>query len=75
MDEERRPVSFDELPLVLRVKDVLPVLGVCSNTVYELIRCGRLRSIRVGRQLRILRKDLEAFLRQEAQTEFPTDLK
>ena len=45
--------SFDELPLVLRVEDLMPLLAIGRNTAYELIRCGAIRSIHVGKQLRI----------------------
>ena len=45
--------SFDELPLTLRVEDLMPILDIGRNTAYELVRCGTIRSIRIGRQLRI----------------------
>ena len=45
--------SFDELPLTLRVEDLMPILDIGRNTAYELIRCGKIRSIRIGKQLRI----------------------
>lgn len=45
--------SYDELPLTLRVEDLMPILGIGRNTAYELVRCGKIRSIRIGRQLRI----------------------
>lgn len=45
--------SFEELPLTLRVEDLMPILGIRRNTAYELVRSGKIRSIRIGRQLRI----------------------
>ena len=45
--------SYDELPLTLRVEDLMPILDIGRNTAYELIRCGTIRSIRIGKQLRI----------------------
>ena len=45
--------SFDDLPLTLRVEDLMPILGIGRNTAYELVRSGKIRSIRIGRQLRI----------------------
>ena len=45
--------SFDDLPLTLRVEDLMPILGVGRNTAYELARSGQIRSIRIGRQIRI----------------------
>ena len=45
--------SYDELPLTLRVEDLMPILDIGRNTAYELVRCGTIRSIRIGKQLRI----------------------
>ena len=47
--------SIDELPLVLRVEDLMSILDIGRNTAYELVHSGRLRSFRVGRHLRIPR--------------------
>ena len=55
--------SLDELPLALRVEDLMPILGIGRNTAYELVRSGQIRSIRVGRQLRIPRDAVAEFLR------------
>lgn len=54
--------SFDDLPLVLRVDDLMPVLDIGRNTAYELVRSGQIRSIRVGRKLRIPKQAVEDFL-------------
>ena len=54
--------SFDELPLTLRVEDLMPILGIGRNTAYELIRCGTIRSIRIGKQLRIPKQALIDYL-------------
>lgn len=56
------PVSVEELPLVLRVDDLSRALGIGRNTAYELVRSGQIRSIRIGRQLRIPRDELQRFL-------------
>jgi len=56
------PVSVEELPLVLRVEDLSRALGIGRNTAYELVRSGQIRSIRIGRQLRIPRDELQRFL-------------
>ena len=54
--------SFDELPLALRVEDLMPVLGIGRNTAYELVRSGQIRSIKVGKQLRIPKEALREYL-------------
>ena len=54
--------SFDELPLTIRVEDLMPILGIGRNTAYELVRSGKIRSIRIGRQMRIPKDALVAYL-------------
>ncbi|MDY3985988.1 helix-turn-helix domain-containing protein [Dysosmobacter sp.] len=56
--------SFDELPLTLRVEDLMPILGIGRNTAYELVRSGKIRSTRIGRQLRIPKDALQDYLAQ-----------
>ena len=46
--------SFDELPLTLRVEDLMPILGIGRSTAYELVRSKQIYSVKIGRQLRIL---------------------
>ena len=54
--------SYDELPLTLRVEDLMPILDIGRNTAYELVRCGTIRSIRIGKQLRIPKDALVEYL-------------
>ena len=54
--------SLDELPLALRVEDLMPVLGIGRNTAYELVRSGQIRSVRVGKQIRIPKDALREYL-------------
>lgn len=56
--------SFDELPLTLRVEDLMPILNIGRNTAYELVRSGKIRSIRIGRQLRIPKDAIQDYLAQ-----------
>ena len=53
-----------DLPMTLRVEELMPILGIGRNTAYELIRSGQIRSIRIGRQIRIPRDALLEFLRK-----------
>ena len=59
---ENKYRSLDELPVTLRVEELMPILGIGRNTAYKLVRSGRLRSIRVGRQVRIPKNALIEFL-------------
>ena len=54
--------SLDDLPLALRVEDLMPILGIGRNTAYELVRSGQIRSIRVGRKIRVPKDAIAAFL-------------
>jgi len=49
----RKYRSYDELPLVLSVPQVAEILEIGRNTAYDLVRCGEIRSIRIGRQIKI----------------------
>ena len=54
--------SFDDLPLTLTVEEAGQILRVGRNTAYELVRCGKLPSVRVGKQIRIPRQALLDYL-------------
>lgn len=54
--------SMDDLPLVLTVSDVSKILGISMNTAYDLIRSGTIKSIRVGRQIRVSKSALLEFI-------------
>ena len=59
---ENKYRSLDDLPLALRVEDLMPILGIGRNTAYELVRSGQIRSIRVGRKIRVSKDAVAAFL-------------
>ncbi len=61
---ENKYHDLHELPVTLRVEDLMPLLGIGRNTAYELIRSGQIRSVRIGRQIRIPREALLEFLRK-----------
>lgn len=53
---------FEQIPLVLHVKELAEYLSVCRNTAYALVRSGQIRSIRVGRCYLIPREALTDFI-------------
>ena len=61
---ENKCRDLSDLPMTLRVEDLMPILGIGRTTAYELIRSGQIRSIRIGRQIRIPRDALLDFLRK-----------
>ena len=50
--------SWNELPLLLTVADVAWLLKIHPNTVYRMIRDGRLSAFKIGRAWRIHRENL-----------------
>lgn len=61
---ENKYRSYAELPLIMRVEDLMPILRIGRNTAYMLVRCGKIRSIRVGRNIRIPRDAIIDYLTQ-----------
>ena len=54
--------SFENLPLVLHVRELAEVLSISQNTAYALVRSGQIRSIRTGRIYRIPKDSLIEYL-------------
>ncbi|WP_298021601.1 helix-turn-helix domain-containing protein [uncultured Dysosmobacter sp.] len=48
------------------MEDLMPILGIGRNTAYKLVRSGQIRSIRIGRQLRIPKDGLIEYLSEHA---------
>ena len=51
--------------LTLTVPKAAQLLGIGKNSAYELVRAGRLRSVKVGRRLVVPRREVEDFLERE----------
>jgi excisionase family DNA binding protein len=51
----------DDSHETLKVREVAAILRCGKNQAYELIRDGRLRSVRIGRAIRVPREALEDF--------------
>jgi excisionase family DNA binding protein len=60
-------LSRAPMPAFLTTDEVLGYLKVTPRTIYRLIRCGELPAVRIGRQWRFRRSDLDEWLdRQRA---------
>lgn len=57
--------SLEALLLTLTVEEAGQILRVGRNTAYELVRCGKLPSVRVGKQIRIPRQALLDYLSRQ----------
>lgn len=53
---------FDDYPDVLTAKEVIEILGLGKNMVYELLNSGKLHGVRIGRNWRITKQALSTFL-------------
>lgn len=51
---------------VLNVKETADLLRVSVQSVYNMIKDGRLKAVKVGREWRFMRKDLESILNPQA---------
>lgn len=60
---DRRPTSYDDLPLTLSVRELMPILSIGRNTAYELVHSGQIRSVRIGRKIRIPKAEVLRFLK------------
>jgi excisionase family DNA binding protein len=48
--------------LALRVNEAAAVSGLSRSTLYELLKAGKLRAVKIGGRRLILREDLQALL-------------
>lgn len=49
---------------LLKLPQVCELLGVCERTVRELVRCGKLASVRIGRAVRFSPADVASYIDQ-----------
>ena len=55
-------VMLEKYPDVLTPDDVIEILNIGRNTVYEMLNNGTIKSIRIGRKHRIPKKILIEYL-------------
>ncbi len=58
--------SIEDIPILLSIEELQDILGIGRTKAYELLRSGQIRSIHIGRQLRISKPDLLEFLEDQA---------
>ena len=54
--------SYDELPLLLNVKQLANLLGVSDSSVYELIQEDGFPSLRIGKRIVIPKEELRVWI-------------
>lgn len=60
---DKRPTSYDDLPLMLSVRELMLILSIGRNTAYELVHSGQIRNVRIGRRIRIPKAEVLRFLK------------
>ena len=60
----KKPIykSYDELPLLLNVKQLADLLGVSDSSVYELIQEDDFPSLRIGKRIVIPKEELREWI-------------
>lgn len=54
--------TVDDIPLVLRIEDLMSILSIGRGAAYALIHSQQVRSIRIGRFIRIPRDAVVEYL-------------
>ena len=54
--------SYDELPLLLNVKQVASVLGISDSGAYELIQEDDFPSLRIGKRIVVPKEELRKWI-------------
>ena len=54
--------SYDELPLLLNVKQLVVLLGVSESSVYELIQEDDFPSLRIGKRIVVPKEELKKWI-------------
>jgi excisionase family DNA binding protein len=65
--------SIQDIEACLTIDEVLRYLKVTSRTIYRLIRNGELPAMRVGRQWRFRRQDLDAWIERQRNASHPSN--
>ena len=61
IDTAMKYTNFNDIPLLLSVEQLTEVLGIGRNTAYQLVRSEKIKSIRIGRIIRIPRENIKEF--------------
>ena len=62
-------ILITEPPRLLRVEDAANLLNIGRSAVYDLIRSGRLRSVKIGKSRRIPREAVDEVIAALAESD------
>ena len=60
MTTDKKPLTWEDLPLILTTEQVAELLQVHVNTVKHMVADGRLRGVKLGKSWRYNRADVMA---------------
>ena len=63
MDNREYTKALKNYPMALNVKEVSEILRISTKLVYRLIKNGTILSVKIGRENRIPKTDLIAYMR------------
>jgi excisionase family DNA binding protein len=55
-------ISTNVEPLAYSRRDAATALGICERTLFDLVKAGRIREIKIGRSVRIPKSEIVRFL-------------
>ncbi len=58
--------SFNEMPIVLTADEVADILDISRPKVYELLRCGAIHNVKVGREYKVPKDAVMKYLQVSA---------
>ena len=58
--------NYESVPLVMSVPELARQMGIGRNAAYDIVNAGLIRSVRIGKTIRIPRTALIEFLEQRA---------
>lgn len=59
---KKNSITSENLPVVLSVQQLAEVLQIGRNSAYDLVKSGQIRSIRIGKTIRIPQAALLEYL-------------
>lgn len=63
MDNREYTKALKNYPMALNVREVAEILRISTKLVYRLIKNGTILSVKIGRENRILKTELIAYMR------------
>lgn len=62
LSKSLQDIQVEDKPDVLNLTEVADLLRVSNQTIYNMIRDGRIKAVKFGREWRFKRKDIDAYI-------------